>query len=198
MSGRIGALAIRPSNGQFILGGAQGGIWLYDPATGLPGRRRPTTRPTLAIGALAVAPSNDAIVYAGTGEGAFSGDSYFGNGVLKSTDGGDTGRHVSGDYFHGVSTRRSSSTRPTRTTCTRRPARPRRRRAARRRPVHSKYGVWESKDGGVELEAAQGSKEQLGATDLEIDPQNPQILYSSFWATRSTRARTAASTGRRP
>ena len=27
LSGRIGALAIRPSNGQFILGGAQGGIW---------------------------------------------------------------------------------------------------------------------------------------------------------------------------
>ena len=34
MSGRIGALAIRPSNGQFILGAAQGGIWLYDGADG--------------------------------------------------------------------------------------------------------------------------------------------------------------------
>ena len=34
MSGRIGALAIRPSNGKFILGAAQGGIWLYDPVSG--------------------------------------------------------------------------------------------------------------------------------------------------------------------
>src|SRR5215217_7433035 len=34
MAGRIGALAIRPSNGQFILGGAQGGIWLYDAESG--------------------------------------------------------------------------------------------------------------------------------------------------------------------
>src|SRR5690349_20880997 len=33
-SGRIGALAIR-KNGQFILGAAQGGIWLYNPATGI-------------------------------------------------------------------------------------------------------------------------------------------------------------------
>ena len=30
LSGRIGALAIRPSNGEFILGGAQGGIWTMD------------------------------------------------------------------------------------------------------------------------------------------------------------------------
>src|SRR5215217_951497 len=33
MAGRIGALAIRPSNGKFILGAAQGGIWLYDAAS---------------------------------------------------------------------------------------------------------------------------------------------------------------------
>src|SRR6059058_5706576 len=102
MAGRIGALAIRPSNGRFILGGAQGGIWLYDPSTGT---WSPKTDglPSLAIGALAVAPSNDAIVYAGTGEGALSGDSYFGNGILKSTNGGNTWTHVSGDYFEAVS-----------------------------------------------------------------------------------------------
>ena len=54
------------------------------------------------MGSLAVAPSNDNIVYGGTGEGHLSGDSYFGNGVLKSTDGGNTWTHVSGDYFRGV------------------------------------------------------------------------------------------------
>src|SRR5204862_1371981 len=102
MAGRIGALAIRPSNGQFILGGAQGGIWLYDPGTGQ-WSTNTDNLPSLAIGALAIAPSNDAIVYAGTGEGALSGDSYFGNGILKSTDGGQTWSHVSGDYFESVS-----------------------------------------------------------------------------------------------
>ena len=44
-----------------------------------------------------------AIVYAGTGEGALSGDSYFGNGIIKSTDGGEHWATVSGDYFEGVS-----------------------------------------------------------------------------------------------
>src|SRR5690348_17674312 len=54
---------------------------------------------SIAIGAIAVAPSNDMVVYAGTGEGALSGDSYFGHGILKSTDGGSTWTNVSGDYF---------------------------------------------------------------------------------------------------
>ena len=103
MAGRIGALAIRPSNGRFILGGAQGGIWLYDPATGT-WSAKTDGQPSLAIGALAVAPSDDAIVYAGTGEGALSGDSYFGNGIMKSADGGEHWTHVSGDFFEGVST----------------------------------------------------------------------------------------------
>ncbi len=106
MNGRIGALAIR-QDGTLILGAAQGGIWVFDsdtstwvPKTGALGE---DNVPSLSIGALAVAPSDDLVVYAGTGEGAMSGDSYFGNGVLKSTDGGDTWSQVSGDYFTGVS-----------------------------------------------------------------------------------------------
>ena len=58
------------------------------------------------------------IVYAGTGEGALSGDSYFGDGVLKSIDGGQTWAHVSGDYFEGVSISRIAVDPTTRTTCT--------------------------------------------------------------------------------
>jgi len=103
VSGRIGALAIRPSNGQFILGAAQGGIWTYDAGTGT-WTPRTDDQDSLAIGAIAIAPSNDSIIYAGTGEGALSGDSMFGNGILRSTDGGIHWSHVSGDYFQGVST----------------------------------------------------------------------------------------------
>jgi len=73
VSGRIGALAIR-RNGQFILGAAQGGIWLYNPADGTWTPKTDMLAST-AIGALAVAPKDDNVVYAGTGEGALSGDS---------------------------------------------------------------------------------------------------------------------------
>jgi uncharacterized repeat protein (TIGR01451 family) len=179
MSGRVGALAVRPSTGQFILGAAQGGIWLFNSVTGT-WSAKTTDQTTQAIGALAVAPSDDSIIYAGTGEGALSGDSYFGNGVLKSTDGGNTWAHVSGDYFRGVATSRIVVDR----------ANPnhlyaavlRGRGGARRTSpeIHSRFGVWESKNGGADWTLIQAVKDSLGATDLEIDPLNSQILYSSF------------------
>lgn len=101
MNGRIGALAIR-KDGTWILGGAQGGIWVLGP-TASAWVPKTDNLPSLAIGALAIAPTNDNVIYAGTGEGALSGDSYTGNGILKSTDGGNTWDQVSGDYFMGVS-----------------------------------------------------------------------------------------------
>jgi photosystem II stability/assembly factor-like uncharacterized protein len=181
MSGRIGALAIRPSNGRFILGGAQGGIWLYDPATGT-WAPKTDNLPSLSIGALAVAPSDDSIIYAGTGEGALSGDSYFGNGVVKSTDGGEHWSHVSGDFFEGVST--SALVVDPQNASHLYAAVLRGRGGARRTtpPDHSRYGIWESKDGGTAWTLLKGGRADLnGATDVEIDPQNPNVLYSSFW-----------------
>jgi uncharacterized repeat protein (TIGR01451 family) len=179
MSGRIGALAIRPSNGQIILGGAQGGIWLFDWDNGS-WTAKTDDLPSLAIGALAIAPSNDAIVYAGTGEGAFSGDSYFGNGILKSTDGGETWAHVSGDYFIGVS---SSALVVDPTNADHLYVSVMRGRGGNHRTspaLHSKFGVWESKDGGVSWTLIFEQKATLGATDLEIDPQDANILFASF------------------
>ena len=178
-SGRVGALAIRKS-GQMILGAAQGGIWLYNATSGT-WTPRTDTQTSLAIGALAVA-SDDMTVYAGTGEGALSGDSYYGNGILKSTDGGLTWSHVSGDFFVGVSTARLAVD-PTNVNHLY-AAILRGRGGARRvsPPVHSAYGLWESKDGAVTwtlIKPAPGVS--LGATDVRIDPQTPNVLYSSFW-----------------
>ena len=180
MSGRIGALAIRPSTGQFILGAAQGGIWLYDPATGQ-WSPKSDNAPSLAIGALGVAPSNDSIVYAGTGEGTLAGDSYYGNGILKSTDGGNTWKQVSGDYFQGVATSRIvvDPTNPNHLYAAILRGRGGSRRVSP--PLHSRYGVWESKDGAVTWSLIQGAADNNGATDLELDPRSPQTLYSSFW-----------------
>jgi uncharacterized repeat protein (TIGR01451 family) len=184
MSGRIGALAIR-KDGTILLAGAQGGIWKWsgDPATGVGSWTALTDGAiSLAMGSLAVAPSNDSIVYGGTGEGHLSGDSYFGNGVLKSTDGGNTWNHVSGDYFRGVAISRLVVD----------PANADhvyaavlRGRGGSRRvtpPVHSRFGIWESKDGGVSWTLLKEATEANGATDLEMDPQNTSILYASFWA----------------
>lgn len=182
VSGRIGALVILP-DGTRILGGAQGGIWTWDSVNNV-WVPRTDDLGSLAIGALAYAPSNPSIVYAGTGEGALSGDSYAGNGVLKSTDGGQTWTHVSGKQIVGQSTSamvvdptnadhvyiatlrgRGGSNRTT-------------------HPTKRPYGIYESTDGGVTWTLKKGTTDQFaGATDLEMDPQNPSILYASFWST---------------
>jgi photosystem II stability/assembly factor-like uncharacterized protein len=180
MSGRIGALAIRPSNHQFILGAAQGGIWLYNAATST-WEPKTDNLPSLAIGALAIAPSNDAIIYAGTGEGSLAGDSYFGNGILKSTDGGQTWAQVSGDYFEGVSVSRIVVD-PNNASHLYAAVLRGRGGARRVSPtLHSRFGIWTSTNGGVSWTLLKEVAEANGATDLELDPQNPSILYASFW-----------------
>jgi len=181
-NGRIGALAFNDA-GEFVLGGAQGGIWIFDYGTGTWSPKTDYLG-SLAIGALANAASDGGqdILYAGTGEGALSGDSYFGNGVLKSLDGGHTWAHVSGDYFRSVSISRLvvDPTDPDHLYA----AVLRGRGGARRTspPIHSKFGIWESKDGGVtwtlDMATPPGTN---GATDLEMDPLDPQILYASIW-----------------
>ena len=82
VSGGIGALAIR-NDGTIILGAAQGGIWTYDATAGT-WTSRTKDADTQSVGALAIAPSNDSIVYMGSGEGALSGDSYYGDGIYRT------------------------------------------------------------------------------------------------------------------
>ena len=90
VSGRITAIAIDPFATQTIYAGsAQGGVWKTTDA-GASWAPMSDNQPSLAIGAVILDPNNPRIVYAATGEGNFSADSYYGLGVIKSTDGGAT------------------------------------------------------------------------------------------------------------
>jgi uncharacterized repeat protein (TIGR01451 family) len=180
VSGRIGALAVR-NDGTIILGAAQGGVWTFDSTTRTWTSRTPDTS-TQSVGALATAPSDDRIVYLGSGEGALSGDSYYGTGVYRSADGGSTWHRVSGDKFNGQST----------SSIVVDPADPdhvylatlRGRGGAKRTtaPTRTPFGVWESRDGGAHWSLKKGTTDELhGATDLVLDPANPRVLYASFW-----------------
>src|ERR1041385_2391546 len=51
------------------------------------------------MGAIALDPSNPDTIYAGTGEENFAQDSYYGAGILKSTDGGGTWRNIVGPFI---------------------------------------------------------------------------------------------------
>ncbi len=104
VSGRVTAVAIDPNDptgNTVFVGGAYGGVWKSTNAGDLSTTASAVTwtpltddQMTLAIGALAVQPQsaspdpNKSVVLAGTGETNSSVDSYYGLGILRSTDGG--------------------------------------------------------------------------------------------------------------
>ena len=76
----------------YFVGAATGGIWKTEDG-GLHWRPVFDDQPVHAVGALAVAPSDPAVVWAGTGEPFIRSNVSIGDGVWKSTDGGETWTH---------------------------------------------------------------------------------------------------------
>ncbi|HEX3105887.1 MAG TPA: hypothetical protein VHQ22_15695 [Terriglobales bacterium] len=113
ISGRATAVAIDPndlSGNTVFAGGAYGGVWKSLNAGALSANPSSVswtpvsdTEATLAIGAIAVQPqlSNpnpfNSVVLAGTGETDSSADSYYGLGILRSFNGGQTWTLISQD-----------------------------------------------------------------------------------------------------
>ncbi len=179
VSGRIGALVIR-KDGTIVLGAAQGGVWTYDPVAKTWTSRTKDTD-TQSVGALAIAPSNDNVIYMGSGEGALSGDSYFGDGIYKSVDGGLSWTHVSskflGQAVSDIVVDPTNSNHLYASTV--------RGRGGARRTTHPSvppFGVYESTNGGLNWKLRKGTHLEIhGATDLVMDPLNPKLLFAAFW-----------------
>jgi len=90
IGGRCTSLVCDPTNADKILvGAAGGGVWGSDDG-GVTWNERWRANAPLEVGALALDPSNPATVYCGTGEANLSADSYAGDGVYRSTNGGTT------------------------------------------------------------------------------------------------------------
>ncbi|HHM02780.1 MAG TPA: T9SS type A sorting domain-containing protein [Caldithrix abyssi] len=78
-----------PSNNTWLAGTVGGGIWKTTDG-GQTWQAKTEDLPLLAISYFAQPASNPDIIYAGTGEGFFNTDQINGNGILKSTDGGES------------------------------------------------------------------------------------------------------------
>src|SRR5947208_13689269 len=96
MSGRISAIAgTREPSGKLSLfvGAASGGVWKSDDGGT---RYRPVfdEQPVQSIGAIEIDPKNTKNVWIGTGESWTRNTVSIGDGIYKSTDGGETWTHV--------------------------------------------------------------------------------------------------------
>jgi hypothetical protein len=102
VSGRATAVAIDPADSTgntLYIGGAQGGVWKSTNAANSIANNvawTPLTddQATLSVGAIAIQPGNtnpsQSVILAGSGEADSSADSYFGLGMLRSADGGNS------------------------------------------------------------------------------------------------------------
>jgi len=106
ITGRVAAIALDPSDStgnRLYLGTTGGGVWMannagvttpssisFTPLTDALAALSGAADASISIGALTVQPGETGVVLAGTGDPNDTLDSYYGAGILRSTDGGNT------------------------------------------------------------------------------------------------------------
>jgi photosystem II stability/assembly factor-like uncharacterized protein len=158
----------------FYMGSVNGGVWKSDDY----GR---TWNPifddqsTQSIGAIAVAPSDPQIIYVGSGEGLARPDLSVGDGVYKSTDAGKTWTHLGLRNSQGIPAMAVDPRNPNRVFA-----------AVLGHPfgASEERGIYLSTDGGQNWQKTLSRDANVGGSDVEIDPANPDVVYASLWDVR--------------
>jgi photosystem II stability/assembly factor-like uncharacterized protein len=130
-----------------------------------------------SVGAIAVAPSDPNVIYVGMGESCIRGNVSHGDGVYRSTDAGKTWKHLGLSDTRHIGKVRVHPTSPDVVYVA---------ALGHAHGPNRERGVFRSKDGGGTWEHILFRSEDAGANDLSMDPNNPRILYASFWEARRT------------
>jgi photosystem II stability/assembly factor-like uncharacterized protein len=158
----------------FYVAPVNGGVWKSDDygRTWNPLFDRESTQ---SIGAIAVAASDPNIIYVSSGEGLHRPDLSVGNGIYKSTDAGKSWTHlglVDGQQIPALAVD---------------PRDPNRVFAAVLGHPYGpsqERGLYRSSDGGQSWQKVISKDKNTGASDVEIDPSNPDVVYASMWEVR--------------
>ena len=158
----------------FYVGQVNGGVWKSDDY-GRTWNPIFDQQPTQSIGAIAVSPSDPNIIYVASGEGLHRPDLSVGDGIYRSTDGGQTWTHL------GL---RDGAQIPALLVDPRDPNRLFAAVLGRPYGPSTARGIFRSLDGGANWQRVLYKDENIGGSDIEIDPSNPNTLYASLWEVR--------------
>jgi len=174
VGGRISRVAGVPGDPQvFYAAAAQGGVWKSENG-GRDWKPIFDDQPTQSIGAIAVAPSDPNVIYVGGGEGNPRGNVAIGLGIWKSVDAGATWKQVwKGRGQIGTLA-----------------VHPRNPDIAFAAVLGSPFGpgaergVYRTTDGGAIWKQVLKKDADTGASDVHLDPNNPNIVYAGMWQFR--------------
>jgi photosystem II stability/assembly factor-like uncharacterized protein len=172
--GRVAAVAGVPGDSTtFYFGAVDGGIWKTTDA-GVVWLPIFDKQPIASVGALAVAPSDPKIIYAGTGESDIRSDLSSGNGVYKSSDGGQTWIHLGLENTRQIS---RIVVDPEDSTVVYVGA------LGHAYGPNPERGAYKSVDGGMHWTKVLDQGPEIGIADLAICSSNPSLLFASTWQT---------------
>jgi len=167
----VGAVGIPTQPNVFFIGHNNGGVWKTDDY-GRTWNPIFDDAPTGSVGDLAVSPTNPNIIYVGTGEGLHRPDLAVGDGMFKTTDGGETWKHIGLDDIQQISRVIVHPTNPDIVFV-----------AGLGHPygANEMRGIFRSMDGGTTWEKTLYINHNTGAVQVEFDPNNPQVLFADMW-----------------
>jgi photosystem II stability/assembly factor-like uncharacterized protein len=170
---RVAAVVGEPGNPDVILAGASdGGIWKTGDG-GINWKPVFDHEDVSAIGSLAIAPSAHNIVWAGTGETWIIRPDYsMGDGIYKSTDGGETWQHMGLDLTGHIGRVVIDPNNPNIVfACA---------LGQTYRPQHER-GIFRTTDGGKTWEQVLFVNEDTGCSEISMDAHDPQTLFAGMW-----------------
>ncbi len=171
-AGRTRALAGVPSQpSTFYFGAVNGGVWKTTDS-GATWQSLWDAQPSGSIGAIAVANSDPSTIYVASGEGLARPDLSIGDGIYKSTDAGATWVHLGlrdGQSIGQLAIDPHDANRVL-VAVTGHPYGP-----------NEERGIYRTTDGGKTFKKVLYINDKTGGSEVQIDPQQPNIVYAGMW-----------------
>jgi photosystem II stability/assembly factor-like uncharacterized protein len=156
----------------FYMGSTGGGVWKTQDSGVSWSNLSDGDLTAASIGALAVAPSDPNVLYAGTGSACPRGNISAGDGLYRSTDGGESWTHAGLEKAGQIGRIRVHPDNPDRVYVA---------VLGNLFGPSPERGVFRSEDGGATWEKVLFVSDRAGAVDLAMSPGNPRLLFAAIW-----------------